>query len=56
MIHGVHILRRTYQGQWVAKKNVSRRGFGELVSEILHLGVDFAIFRADLLCLFIDDI
>jgi hypothetical protein len=40
----------------VAEKNVSRRGFGELVGEVFHLGVDFAILGADLLCFLIDDI
>jgi len=48
--------RPTYQSQWMAEKNVSRRGFGELVGEVLHLGVDLAILGADLLCLLVNDI
>jgi len=40
----------------MAEKNVSRRGFGELVGEVLHLGVDLAILGADLLCLLVNDI
>jgi hypothetical protein len=46
----------TYQGQGITQKNEARGRFRELVGQILHFRVDFAIFGSDFLCLGIDDI
>lgn len=47
---------QSYQGQGVAQEDKPGRGFGQLIGEIIHLGVDFAIFGSDLLGLFVDDV
>lgn len=44
------------QGQGIAQKNEAWGRFRELVCQILHFRVDFAIFGSDLLCLGIDDV
>lgn len=46
----------TYQGQGITQKNEAWGRFRELVGQILHFRVDFAIFGSDLLCLGIDDV
>lgn len=40
----------------MAEKDEARRRLGKLVGQVLHLREDFAVLRADLLALAIDDI